>query len=49
MLDEVDKEASKPQFGGRIHPLHLALDVQAAWMMAIGWSLMAETHIFGLK
>ena len=47
MLDEVDKEASEPQFGGRIHPLHLALDVQAAiddgnWLVIDG----GNTHFW---
>ena len=47
MLDEVDKEASELQFGGRIHPLHLALDVQAAmddgnWLVIDG----GNTHFW---
>ena len=47
MLDEVDTEASKPQFGGRIHPLHLALDVQSAmddgnWLVIDG----GNTHFW---
>ncbi len=47
MLDDVDKEVSEPQFGGRIHPLHLALDVQAAiddgnWLVIDG----GNTHFW---
>ncbi|MEC7190213.1 MAG: thiamine pyrophosphate-dependent enzyme, partial [Pseudomonadota bacterium] len=47
MVDEVDKEASEPKFGGRIHPLHLALDVQAAiddgnWLVIDG----GNTHFW---
>ena len=49
MLDDVDKETSKPEFNDRIHPLHLALDVQAA-MDDGNWLVIdAETHIFGPK
>ena len=47
MLDDVDKETSKPEFGDRIHPLHLALDVQAAmddgnWLVIDG----GNTHFW---
>ena len=58
MLADVDAEACKPEFGGRIHPLHLAMDVQTAmedgdWLVIDGgnthfWSEIA-VNIAGFK
>lgn len=58
MLDQANKDASKPEFNGRIHPLHLALDVQSAmdegnWLVIDGgnthfWSEIA-INIAGFK
>ena len=47
MIADVDAEAGQPEFGGRIHPLHLALDVQAAmadgdWLVIDG----GNTHFW---
>ena len=47
MHADVDAEAATPEFGGRIHPLHLALDVQAAmqdddWLVIDG----GNTHFW---
>ena len=47
MMADVDAEAGQPEFGGRIHPLHLALDVQAAmadgdWLVIDG----GNTHFW---
>ena len=58
MLKDLDQEASDPAFGGRIHPLQLALDVQEAmsdddWLVIDGgnthfWSEIA-VNIAGHK
>ena len=58
MLQDLDQEASDPAFGGRIHPLQLALDVQEAmsdddWLVIDGgnthfWSEIA-VNIAGHK
>jgi len=47
MMADVDAEAGQPEFGGRIHPLHLALDVQTAmadgdWLVIDG----GNTHFW---
>ena len=47
MIADVDAEAGQPEFGGRIHPLHLALDVQTAmgdgdWLVIDG----GNTHFW---
>ena len=47
MSADVDAEAGQPEFGGRIHPLHLALDVQTAmgdgdWLVIDG----GNTHFW---
>ena len=47
MHADVDAEAATPEFGGRIHPLHLALDVQDAmqdddWLVIDG----GNTHFW---
>ena len=47
MLADLDHEASQPEFGGRIHPLQLALDVQGAmgdedWLVIDG----GNTHFW---
>ncbi len=47
MIEDVDAEAGHPDFGGRIHPLHLALDVQKAmddedWLVIDG----GNTHFW---
>ena len=47
MIADVDAEASKPEFGGRIHPMQLAMDVQDAmgdddWLVIDG----GNTHFW---
>ena len=36
MLDDVAEDANAPEFGGRIHPLQLAMDGNKQWVMKIG-------------
>jgi acetolactate synthase-1/2/3 large subunit len=47
MIADVDAEASTPEFGGRIHPMQLAMDVQDAmgdddWLVIDG----GNTHFW---
>ena len=50
MIADVEHDAAQAAFGGRIHPLQLALDVQDAMADEMtGSSLMAVILISGLR